>query len=173
MRPSVIILTGLVLTGCAVNNKPNDQLDIEYGSVKIYSTQNLSEAQAKATSLCGSHAYLMSSEYESNLKNINESKVNGLIFNYIPFQCDVFVAAKSGNLEAKKIAESKLDEMHKILYEKKKMQYDIHKKYAENNGGDSYSVVNPDGSVEAHSFDDAGSACHASSSKFGSEVSCE
>lgn len=173
MKKLLIALMALGLSGCATHSKQDDQIDIEYGWVKIYSTKNITEAQGKADSLCSSHAYFLNSEYESNLKNINKSDVNRLIFNYIPFQCDVFYAAKAGNLEAKKIANAKLSEAHNILDEKKKVQYEIHKEYAQKHGGDSFSIVNPDGSVEAHAFDGTGNECHASASQFGSETSCD
>jgi len=154
MRKTVsIILFAVVISGCVNRPVLEDQIDREYGWVKIYSTNDMQNAQTKANQMCGQRAFYLKQVYESDLKARNSH--SALIPSNIPFQCDVYAAAKAGNLEA---------QQH---------QYEVHSEYAKKHGGDSFSTVNPDGSIEAHSFDGTGNACHGSLSKYGSETYCD
>lgn len=166
-----IILFAVVISGCVNRPALEDQIDREYGWVKIYSTNDMQNAQTKANQLCGQHAFYLKQVYESDLKARDSH--SALIPLSIPFQCDVYAAAKAGNPEAQQQAEKLTAEAYNRLDSAKQHQYEVHSEYAKKHGGDSFSTVNPDGSIEAHSFDGTGKACHGSLSKYGSETYCD
>lgn len=166
-----IIFFSTIITGCVSSAVRDDDIDRENGWVKIYSTSDMVEAQNKANHLCGHSAFYLKHLHEADIKA--RTSYSALIPSSIPFQCDVYAAAKAGNLEAQKQAEKLTAEAYNRLDSAKQHQYEVHKEYARKHGGDSFSTVNPDGSIEAHSFDGAGSVCHASVTQYGSEAYCE
>lgn len=173
MREITFFIIIISLIGCSSQKNSTDQKDIDNGKVRIYSTHNFVVAQQRADVMCGAHAYYLDLEHESNKKLVKLNSVNKVIYDYIPFNCDLFDAAKSGSIEAKPIAKEQLKLMYNDLDKAKETQYGVHKSYAEKHGGDSYSIVNPDGSIEAHSIDSSGVACHSTVSIAGGQTYCD
>ena len=169
----VVIFAVAVLSSCANQPVLEDNYDQENGYVKIYSSSDISSAQVKADSYCGKHAYYLQAVHDSNIKIVSKYPRMGQLESYIPFQCDPLMAAAAGNPEAGVVAKKIRDEAYESLDKAKQHQYEVHKAYAKKHGGDSYSVVNPDGSIESHSFGSEGQECHGSSSQYGANVYCD
>ncbi|MEE7524462.1 hypothetical protein [Enterobacter roggenkampii] len=169
---SIIILTSFI-SACVYHPLTEDKYDKESGDVKIYSTSDMSVAKMKADLLCGKHSYYNKNLHESNISFFRKDPSSYFDMNYIPFQCDVYAAARAGNEEAKNIVNKEIEEAHRRLDAAKNYQYEVHKAYAKKHGGDSYSVINPDGSIEAHSIGKDGNACHSTVSRYGSETYCD
>ncbi|WAT01523.1 hypothetical protein [Rouxiella chamberiensis] len=149
-----------------------DSVDSDLRLAKIYSTNDFNLAQLKADRLCGNKSYYLKIVYDSE-KDINSKYPDLVPYVGLPFSCDVKGAATAGNLEAKKIVEAEREKLYKDLDAAYRHQYEVHKAYAKKYGGDTYSVELPDGSIEAHSFDSDGSACHSSANQFGGETYCD
>ncbi|EKP4474654.1 hypothetical protein P3X16_000007 [Cronobacter dublinensis] len=169
----LITVATLSLLGCKQQRTLQDKFDQENGWVKIYSTTDINLAQSKADAYCGNHAFYLKAEHDSNIGIVNENPNDNFLFNYIPYQCNAHYAAIAGNSEAKAIDEKEKSDALKSLEKAKRHQYEIHKAFAKKHGGDSYSVVNPDGSIEAYSFDGNGNECVGFSNKNGSDVHCK
>lgn len=169
----VVIFAVAALSGCGNQPALEDVYDQENGFVKIYSSSDISSAQVKADSYCGKHAYYLKVAHDANVSIASKYPSLGRLENYIPFQCDPLIAAAAGNPEAEVVAGKIRDEAYKSLDKAKQHQYEVHKAYAKKHGGDSYSVVNPDGSIESHSFGSEGQQCHGSSSQYGANVYCD
>lgn len=166
-----LIFIGVLLCGCVSRPVPNDLIDNEYGWVKIYSTTNMLEAQNKADILCGKRAYYLKQYHESNIQIAKNAYYHTPV--YIPFQCEIRAAAIAGNLEAQKQVEIENEKILAQLAEAKRYQYEAHKAYAKKYGVDSYSLVNPDGSIEAYSFDVNGNVCSSVTDQYGSHTYCD
>lgn len=173
MKKILLALVLINFTGCVSHPVFQDRMDKEYGWVKIYSTKDINIAQRKADFLCGHHAFYLKNEHEANVDIIKKDLYINNFANYIPFQCEVVAASRAGNAEAIQIVNKETQESYKKLDEAKRKQYEAHKAYAKKYGSDSYSVINPDGSIEAHSFDRNGNACHSSVSKNTSGSYCD
>ncbi|WP_025122147.1 MULTISPECIES: hypothetical protein [unclassified Serratia (in: enterobacteria)] len=171
MNKTIIFFVSVLLLGCVERPTLKDDFNKESGDVKIYSTTDIKLAQSKADMLCGHHSFYLKLYHESNIEL--DKRSNHGIYRYIPFQCDVYAAARAGNQEAEQQTEESLANARKQLSEAKQHQYEAHKAYAKKYGGDSYSVVNPDGSIEAHSFDSKGRACHSDADQYGSQIYCD
>lgn len=171
MNKLFMLFIVVFLSGCVERPPMSDNYNKENGNVKIYTASDIKVAQVKADAICGHRAFYLKLWHESNIKMDKNSTYK--MYNYIPFQCDVYAAARAGNQEAEQQAEEMLANAHKRLNESKQHQYEVHKAYAEKYGGDSYSVVNPDGSIEAHSFDNKGRACHSNADQYSSQTYCD
>ncbi|HAU8265788.1 TPA: hypothetical protein I8287_003475 [Kluyvera intermedia] len=172
MKRFIVLLTLAMISSCADKPKPLDSVDKEYGWVKIYSTSDFKIAQAKADVLCGHRAYYLKDLHENNLETIKRFP-DGYHSYYYPFQCNLNDAANAGNPEAKAIYDKELSDAYKRLDEAKRHQYEVHKASAKKNGYDSYSIVNPDGSIEAHSINSKGHACHSTVDTYGAYTACD
>ncbi|MDU5196888.1 hypothetical protein [Enterobacter sichuanensis] len=172
MRNILILAFVTFLFGCTDRARPADEIDHESGLVKIFSTKNLNAAQDRADILCSKKSYYVKALHESNLMLLRNNPSDVYLFDYIPFQCDLKAAANGGNSEAKALYDKNLTDAYRKLEESKRNQYEAHKAYAKKHGIDSYSIVNPDGSIEAHTIDSNGDACHSAVSIFGWETVC-
>ncbi|EPD6703906.1 hypothetical protein ACSDK8_004258 [Cronobacter dublinensis] len=170
---ALITVATLSLLGCEQQRTLQDNFDQENGWVKIYSTTDINLAQSKADAYCGNHAFYLKAEHNSNISVFNKNPHDNLLFNYIPYQCNAHYAAMAGSSEAKAIDEKENSDALKSLEKAKRHQYEVHKAIAKKHGGDSYSVINSDGSIEAYSFDGNGGECVAFSNKNGSGVHCK
>lgn len=173
MRNFLILAIIALSFGCTERPRPSDDIDHENGMVKIFSTKDLKLAQQRADILCGKKSYYLSALHESNIFLLRKNPSDVYFFDYMPFQCDVISAANAGNAEAKHLHEKELTDAYRRLEEAKRNQYEVHKNYARKNGFDSYSIVNPDGTIEAHTIDSQGNACHSSVSALGGETVCD
>lgn len=173
MRNFLILAIITFLFGCTERPRPSDDIDHENGMVKIFSTKDLKLAQQRADILCGKKSYYLNALHESNMFLLRKNPSDVYSFDYTPFQCDLMEAANAGNAEAKYLHEKDLTDAYRRLEDAKRNQYEVHKDYARKNGFDSYSIVNPDGTIEAHTIDAHGNACHSSVSLLGGETVCD
>ncbi|HAT3951842.1 TPA: hypothetical protein I9Y43_000369 [Kluyvera ascorbata] len=173
MRNVLILAFVTFLFGCTERARPADEIDHESGLVKIFSTKNFKTAQDRGDFLCGKKSYYVKALHESNLVFLRNNPSDVYLFDYIPFQCDLKTAANAGNSEAKALNDKNLTDAYRKLEESKRNQYEVHKAYAKKHGIDSYSIVNPDGSIEAHTIDSSGNACHSTVGIYGGETVCD
>ncbi len=161
----------MLSAGCSNSSSMNDYIDHEDGWVKIYSTTDMRAAQDKAEALCGKKAYYLEKQHVIQVGL--EKKSLYPIPVYIPFQCEMYAAARAGNTEAREQVKIENEKGLERLKEAKKRQYEAHKAYAKKYGSDSYSLVNPDGSIEAYSFDTDGNVCGGTADQNGSHTYCD